>query len=337
MKKRKGKKKPIMKKAVSKGKSALKAKAEKPVKSPKVLALVLPTPPPSLAPAVVPSFTVKPIKRRRRRSIQQPTMVLTSVTVVSGSGDFMSVTVTSGSLAPAEPEKPKKPSTRMYFHAGTQAAIVKFQTLADPKEREKLYVAEIMPAFEKLAENLINIHKFTSLHDTFDDLKNDAVNFLFETIRKFDANRGTNAFSYFNICCKNFLIIRTKQKIQRMKRAVSLDDPDNLTVNENRIIEDHCTVPSQDILVEHRSTAKGIVNMLHEIRSKAKTENELVACNSIITIFENINDVDMLNKSAILVYMRELSGLSPKQLTTALQNVKRQYRRIKSEPGFDLF
>lgn len=227
---------------------------------------------------------------------------------------------------------------KLYFHSGTQAAICAYQIAVDDrKERERLYVKEIMPAFEKLVENLINIHKFSALHDTYDDLKNDCVNFLFETICKFDPTRGSNAFSYFNVVAKNWLIIRTKQKSQRIKRSVSLDDPEALSVNEHRIIEDHCTVPSQETLLENRTTAANVVELLYDIRGKVKSENELACINSIITIFENIDEVDLLNKSAILLYMRELSGLSPKQLTTTMQAIKRHYKRLKIDPKFKLF
>jgi len=230
-------------------------------------------------------------------------------------------------------EKAKAKALRMYFNADTQKAIVAYQQAGDDKKlKNKLYMTAIVPAFEKLTENLINIHKFTSLHDTYDDLKNDCVTFLFETIHKFDGNRGTNAFSYFNVVAKNWLIIRTKQKSQRVRRTCSLDDPNAMSANETRIVEDYCTIPGTDVILEKESASQGILDMLYEIRSKIKTENELACINSIITIFENINDIDLLNKSAILLYMRELSGLSPKQLTTTMQSVKKHYRKMKIDP-----
>ena len=225
----------------------------------------------------------------------------------------------------------EKNNTKMYFNSDTQAAIVQFQGTEEKRARDALYVNKILPSFEKLVENLINIHKFTGMYDTYEDLKNDCVNFLFETIHKFDANRGTNAFSYFNVVAKNWLIIKTKQKSQSMKKSVSLDDADNLSAYDSAIIEDHNSVPSQDVILENSVSPKKILDMLYEIRSKSRTENELVCINSIITIFENIEEIDLLNKSAILLYMRELSGLSPKQLTTTMQSIKRHYKKLKIE------
>jgi hypothetical protein len=101
-----------------------------------------------------------------------------------------------------------KPNLKLYFNSDTQDAIVAFQKETSKKEKDEIYVGKILPAFEKLVENLINIHKFTGMYDTYEDLKNDCVNFLFETIIKFDASRGTNAFSYFNVVAKNWLIIK---------------------------------------------------------------------------------------------------------------------------------
>jgi len=232
--------------------------------------------------------------------------------------------------------KKAKSTKNYYFHAGTQAAIVDYQQTDNLKKKEQLYVTEIMPAFEKLAENLINIHKFSGLHDSYDDLKNDCVNFLFETIGKFDPTRGTNAFSYFNVVAKRWLIIRSKKKTQVSKRNISIDDGESISAHDTKLIEDHNIVPSQEQMLENHSTAVAIIDLLYEIRTRVKSENELACINSIITIFENIDDIDLLNKSAVLLYMRELSGLSPKQLITTMQGIKRQYRIFKLDPKFNL-
>lgn len=231
----------------------------------------------------------------------------------------------------AESFKTQKTNLKLYFNADTQDAIVAFQKEKEKKTRDGIYVERVLPAFEKLVENLINIHKFTGMYDSYDDLKNDCVNFLFETIHKFDAERGTNAFSYFNVVAKNWLIIRTKQKAQKLRRNVSIDDPNGLSAYETMLIEEHNSLPSQDEILDSTSSVENTLGLLYEIRSKAKTENELTCINSIITIFENIDEIDLLNKGAILLYMRELSGLTPKQLTTTMQSIKRHYKKIKTD------
>ena len=60
-----------------------------------------------------------------------------------------------------------KGKRNLYFHMGTHNAIVKFQSLECLKEKEKLYISEIFPAFDKLVENLIFIHGFQSIHGSF--------------------------------------------------------------------------------------------------------------------------------------------------------------------------
>jgi hypothetical protein len=229
----------------------------------------------------------------------------------------------------ASSEKPNQ--LKLYFNSDTQNAIVTFQSLDKKLEKDKIYIGEILPAFEKLVENLINIHKFAGLHDSYEDLKNDCVNFLFETIGKFDAARGTNAFSYFNVVAKNWLIIKTKQRSQKSKRNVSLDEFSAISAHEREIIEEHCSLPAQDVLLESFHSSEVTLKILYDIRESARTENELTCINSIITIFENIGEIDLLNKNAILLYMRELSGLSPKQLTSTMQIIKKHYRKLRIE------
>lgn len=221
-----------------------------------------------------------------------------------------------------------KDDHKLYFNSATQAAIVDFQKETNKRNRDKLYVKTILPAFEKLVENLINIYKFAGMHDSYEDLKNDCISFLFETIPKFDESRGTRAFAYFNIVAKHWLLIKTKQKTQKTKRNVSLDDPTGLTDYEHLLIEEHSVIPSQDVIIDESRSLDNTLRILYDIRSKVKTENELICINSIITIFENIENIDLLSKGAVLLYIRELSGLSPKQLTTTMHSIKKHYKNF---------
>jgi hypothetical protein len=224
-----------------------------------------------------------------------------------------------------------KTGNKLYFNVDTQAAIVQFQNEQSLEKKHQIYREQIFPALEKLVENLINIHKFSGLHDTYENLKCDCISFLYETLNKFDNSRGTNAFSYFNIVAKRWLIIKTKQKSTKIKKIISLDDPEALDQEEQRTVEEYSMVPSQDVVLEKETYVLDIIKLLYDIRNRSTTSNELVCINSIITIFEHIDEIDILTKSAVFLYIRELSGLSSKQLTTALQMIKKSYRQLKKE------
>ena len=52
----------------------------------------------------------------------------------------------------------KKKQIKLYFNEGTQDAIERFQAAEADEEKNQIYTKDILPAFEKLSENLIFIH-----------------------------------------------------------------------------------------------------------------------------------------------------------------------------------
>lgn len=239
----------------------------------------------------------------------------------------------------------KKAGTKsnMYFNENTAEAISRYQKISDAKEREKLYLAEIYPAFDKLVENLIFIHGFRGLHDSYDDLKNDCVTFLYEAIHKFDPSRGSKPFSYFNVVAKHWLIIRSKQRVSKMKRNVSIDD-EMLNRTDRDKIDNHYVVPSQDDQMESIEFIFRVHALLDKIKDRVVTENETKCIEAVIQIFKAVNDLEskpgedlLLNKRAVFFLMREISGLNPKQLTTTIAALKRHYKDLRDSEACGIY
>ena len=223
----------------------------------------------------------------------------------------------------------------MYFNENTTRAIEEYQKLDDDRAKERVYLQEINPAFDKLVENLIFIHGFKGLHDSYEDLKNDCVTFLYEAINKFDPTRGSKPFSYFNVVAKHWLIIRSKQRVSKIKKSVSIDD-EMLSRSDRDKIENHHVIPAQDDQLEAAEFIFRIHALLDKIRSRAITEGEVRCIDAIIHIFKAVDDVDgkpgddlLLNKRAVFFLMREISGLNPKQLTTVIASLKKHYRDLR--------
>lgn len=243
---------------------------------------------------------------------------------------FSSVKIKTAKNRAGRKRNPNNPlaKSRMYFNENTCASIVKFQNTQNKKEKDHIYRYEILPSFTKLVENLINVHKFAQDANEFEQLRNDAIVFLYNSLQKFDASRGSNAFSYYNVIAKNFCIIRIKQRLLQSKRNAHLDDPEGLTVQETKAMEEYCTVEFHDESPD-KDKPNELLQLLDKLRQGVTTENELVAINSIIHVFEHIEEIDLLGKNALLFYIREISGLNAKQLTIALQSLKKIYRQLK--------
>ena len=231
----------------------------------------------------------------------------------------------------------RKKGRNLYFNSDTCAAIVEYQESDSKAEREKIFVSRIHPAYDKLVENLINIHRFAGQYDTHDDLKNDCVAYLYESIHKFDPSRGTNAFSYFNIVAKHWLIIRSKKRIQRIKRNVSLDNSEAFTRLDIATIEQHAIVPPADEIMMAEEKRNSILALFDEIKSQLKNHNEMIVMDAIISLFKMANDLDLLNKSATLMYIREMTGLTPKQLTMTMYSIKKHFRELWRDERFGMF
>ena len=59
-----------------------------------------------------------------------------------------------------------------------------------------------------------------------------------------------------------------------------------------------------------------------------KNENDRRVVSSIEYMLENIDKIEIMNKKAIYLYLREMTGLTTKQLTPTLRKIKIQYRQF---------
>jgi hypothetical protein len=221
----------------------------------------------------------------------------------------------------------------LYFDSETQRAIEQFQLSTENEVRHGLYLTKIMPAFDKLVESLIFIYGFASPNEPMEHMKNDCVTFLYESLHKFDATRGTKAFSYFNVVARNWLVISSKNRQKKVKRFVSIED-----LKESKSAEAEMYRNSQigstpeDQMIE---TLKrdSILEVLKKIKKLLNQVHEHACMDAIITVFEQIDDLDFLNKRAVFVYVKNISNLNQKQMGSAMSIIRKHYRTITKGNG----
>ena len=157
-------------------------------------------------------------------------------------------------------------------------------------------------------------------------------------MHKFDASRGTNAFSYFNVVAKNWLIINSRRSKKRRDRTVCIHDVEFLKTRDKISISEHLAIPCPTVQYEKQENLEIIKQLLKSIQSELENSNDLKCMNAIITVFENVDKLDFLNKRGIFVYIREISGLNSKQLSCSMTNIRRKYRaKAGVDKEFNIF
>ena len=56
-----------------------------------------------------------------------------------------------------------------------------------------------------------------------------------------------------------------------------------------------------------------------------------IACAQTKILFENANDIEIFNKKAVYLYLRELTGLNTKQVVNNLNKLRTKYFKFKQK------
>lgn len=232
----------------------------------------------------------------------------------------------------------KKRKRKQYFTMETQEKIVLYQKSDSKKEKDKIYEHHIMPAFNELVHSLVSVYKFKASIEDIGHLKNDCSTFLFETINKWNPENGTKAFSYFNVVAKNWLTINSRRLAKNANRSVSLNAPENLSFSDKKYLSETSIELSPDEKERKENIPSVIDEMLLYIEDQLKDEKDIRCIKAIQQIFTNVDNLDYLNKRAIFVYLREISGLNSSELSSSLSSIRKHYKKVAGpDKMFDIF
>ena len=227
-----------------------------------------------------------------------------------------------------KPAKKKKKKANYYFGIEVQNKIVEYQKCDSFEEKEKIYVSEIQNAFKELVHNLVSVYGFKSSNEDLNHLKHDCVTFLYETIGKWSPEKGTKAFSYFNVVAKNWLTINSRRLLKNARRSVNIDDQEAMTMQEkNKLNEiDYFECPEEEIV--RNDNYNEMIKMIDYVIDSLKDENDIKCAHAIRHTFVNIDSLDYLNKRAVFVYLREISGLNSSELSSSLTSIRKIYKKV---------
>ena len=226
------------------------------------------------------------------------------------------------------PPKRKSKSRRRknhYFTKEHEDAIVKYANTRDLRVRTELYIKWIQPAFDQMVDKIIFTYRFTSLPN-ISYLRDECKIFLTTILDKYDPDRGSKAFSYFSVITKNWFIHKVKRTQKRNRTEVYMED----MLNE---LEEEC-ISTEKTYNDVREDVE-FWNFLHkEIDTWDNfmlKENERKVLMAVKILFDSADTIEIFNKKAIYLYLREITGLNTKQVVNNLNKLRKRYRVFKDK------
>ena len=210
-----------------------------------------------------------------------------------------------------------------YFTKVHEEAIINYALTEDKKIRTELYIKYIGPAFDQLVDKIVYTYKFTTLPN-IDYLKDECKIYLTTILDKYDSSKKSKAFSYFSVITKNWFIHKVKKNSKNLKREIHIDD---ITLN---LEEQYLSI--ENPYEEDRENYEFWMYLREEIDKWEKLklkENELKVLNAIRILFNSIDEIEIFNKKAIYLYIREITGLNTKQVVNNLNKIRAKYRNFK--------
>ncbi len=224
--------------------------------------------------------------------------------------------------------KEKKKSVQ-YFTQETEDAIVAYIGTDSMVEREKLYNKHIHRAFYKLAENIIHSFKLSSYSsvDKLSDLKYEVISFLIQKLPKYNQGSG-KAYSYFGTIAKRYLIIENKKNYSNVKTKTNLEEVDSDKV----ILEDLMNRPDLSDGIDEVVFIDLFVKHIDEnYKVYFKKPNDVKVCFAVMELFRKRENIEIFNKKAIYLYIREITNCNTTQITRNLKRLKEIYKNMYDE------
>ena len=222
---------------------------------------------------------------------------------------------------------PRKKRKHVYFTKEHEDAIVKYNHEPDPLVREELYRTMIQGPLSEMVDKIVYTYRFTTLPN-IDELKDECKVWLTTVLCKYDQSKGSKAFSYFSVITKNWFIHRVKQTSKKRRQEIPIED---YMISGKEIDDKLITDNGYDSAREDKEFWAHLWKEIDSWDTGNLKPNEKKVLEAVRILLANPDSIEIFNKKAIYLYIREITGLNTKQIVNNLNKMRSRYRNFKSD------
>ena len=211
--------------------------------------------------------------------------------------------------------KPKK--SNIYFTQETEDAIIAYLASDDQIFRNRIFDEKIDYAFHKLAENIIHTFKFYYTDtDTIEDLKHEVVAFLLEKLHLYNQDKG-KAYSYFGTIAKRYLIVYNQNNYKKLQEKVNMDEVND----ENDMFVDNNIGLDEEKNELNMFLDQYVAYIDKHIYTIFPKQHDARTADAIIELFRKRENLEIFNKKALYIYIREITDVDTPQITKIIKKL----------------
>ena len=219
----------------------------------------------------------------------------------------------------------KKRKSRQYFTQVHEDAILEYIASLSSSRRNVIYRDVIQPVFLEMINKIVFTYKFTSLPN-IDSLKNECEIHLITILSNFDSSKGSKAFSYFSVITKNWFIAKVKKTAIQLRREANFEDISKASETEFlTTYNQYHTLRENKEFMEHLWQEIGVWDQQN------LKENERKVLEAIKILLSEPDAIEIFNKKAIYLYIREITNLNTKQVLNSLNRFRADYGSFKKK------
>ncbi len=235
----------------------------------------------------------------------------------------------------------KKFYKKKYFDKETEFYVIKFINAHKKSVKDRLFVENIMPAFNELINNLIRTYKVYKVDSNVENLRRECLDFMYMKLCNENFVPGKHkAFSYFNVVARNFFFQKYKDYMKLLNNELpenALGHLDEIKrAGEYRLFRGM----KDDTLVEEiiscdntNEFIQSLYNYKGKIKEKYK-DNMLLAnkyctvVDGVCQLFKQSEELPSFKKKAIYLYLREMCRVDSRIITSVFNLLRQEYPQL---------
>ena len=231
-----------------------------------------------------------------------------------------------------------------YFAEKEEKAVIDYIKSNSSEEKNKIYNEVLLEPFKKMIESILRIYPVYIGNYDMEEVESNALTHLIEHMVKFNPDKitksgvKTKAFSYCQTIIRNYYKDHGKKSYTEKKINLSFDD----YVDE---INENAEYTYEMELDTHNQLEKLIKTVIDKIEDKidhdpVMKKNEIIVGDAIVNVLKNWHILfqedtpegkynkrvtNKFAKNKILLFLKEQTGLSTKEIRIAIKPFKEIY------------